>query len=150
MIDRLGMESGEAAIVASHFVQLALFFVISVISGRWLWARCGVFLQSEVGLIVLSAFVAAGNRIIVASVYSSARIAHHTSEFDAWHDLAPLLAATKVLPMVAGLLFVAGCWRLLGTSAYPGGMTCEQVRKPFLRLTGALAVLWAASFWFLS
>ena len=146
MVDsiRLGMPHGQAAIVAAHFVQLVIFAIVFVLSAKWLCKRCATFINDPVGLIILSAFVSAGNRLLIASVYSTARIAKHTNGYDAWSDLAWLMAVTKIAPIAAGILFAVGALRLLHDK------TCEEVRGPFMVLSVSLAAVWAVAFWLLS
>ena len=142
----MGLEmGGEAAVVASHIVQLIVASAALWLAVPWLIRRWKIYLCDDIGLLILSAGLFSVSAISNAIVYGSARIAHHIEPgVDIWEDWHILTAALRVLPTCAAGLFLAGAWMLLR------GDKCHALRIPALKVAGALSAVWLGAFWLLS
>ena len=143
-LETLGM-GGEAAVVASHIVQLITATAALSLAIPWLCKRWRIYLCDDIGLLILSAGVFSISAIANALIYGSARIAHHIEPaLDVWEDMHWLTAVLRVLPIAASALFLGGTWMLLG------GGKCEHMRAPALKIAAGLSAVWGVAFFFLS
>ena len=109
------MGMGEsAAVVASHAAlmvpaAIGIFKVLPWIRSRW-----RDIADEPAGPVVLAAAIALCAQILEAPYYSVARIVHHWTPEDLWHEQwAWIVFVLRALPLLAATVFAIGCWRLL-------------------------------------
>ena len=109
----LGM--GEsAAVVASHAALMVPAGVGLWKALPWLRARWRRLAHEPAGPIVLAAAIALCSQVIEAPYYSTARIVHHLTPEDMWFNgWAGIVFLLRLLPLLAAIVFVIGCWRML-------------------------------------
>jgi len=136
----MGMDE-SAAVVAAHACMLVAVVYLAALVTPWFRASWRELVRLPAGGLVFGGVGAFGYLGWEAAYYGGGRVARHTADVDVWFGFgAVAIALSKLVPLLAIVAFVAGCWRLLD------GVDCDEARRRALRMVACLAAIWLLVF----